>query len=571
MKTFLLCVSTLLLITVLHGQSVEVGNIYPNEIGIQAFSLSSDSKVDLIGTGGVFRDNYRVLVYYGWVIDAKTRKVVWHAFDDLRGTDLEDPVGLYDFRDDITLPAGDYELYFTGGYNDRGWSNGWVNLSFDHFIDDLFDSRNHEKFRTSFRDEMFLKVSASSLVEISKEDVIKSRLSEAVVYFIMARDGEHFEQGFTLTDETDLKVYAIGEGNRDEMFDYTWIYDAATRERVFEMDYRNTSFAGGVKKNLMVDEEITLPAGSYVVNYRSDGSHSFEEWNSLPPDDPEFWGVAIFPANARAYKNVTKYNPPKMAEPIAEIVRVRNHETKSVGFELPESTRIKIQCIGERGYDDMADYGWVVDADTRKTVWKMKEYRSTHAGGASKNRMVEDDIELPAGKYVAYYRTDDSHAYNSWNSSAPYEAERWGLAIWATKESDVEQIKTFSESEYSSERVISEILRLGDHDYQKEYFTLDQDTRVTITAIGEGSDGYMNDYGWIKSMDTGRLVWEMEYGDTEHAGGARKNRKVVETITLSKGEYRLSYETDGSHSYRDWNAAAPDNPEGYGISVLIAE
>jgi len=39
---------------------------------------------------------------------------------------------------------------------------------------------------------------------------------------------------------------------------------------------------------------ITLPAGDYVLRYRSDGSHSYNDWNSDPPDDPESWGIAVF-------------------------------------------------------------------------------------------------------------------------------------------------------------------------------------------------------------------------------------------------------------------------------------
>ena len=40
----------------------------------------------------------------------------------------------------------------------------------------------------------------------------------------------------------------------------------------------------------------------------------------------------------------------------------------------------------------------------------------------------------------------------------------------------------------------------------------------------------------------------MSYRRTEHAGGAGKNRKINEVITLPKGSYALYYETDSSHS-----------------------
>ena len=48
------------------------------------------------------------------------------------------------------------------------------------------------------------------------------------------------------------------------------------------------------RKNRSVESTIRLPAGAYVLRYRSDGSHSYSDWNSDPPDDPESWGISVF-------------------------------------------------------------------------------------------------------------------------------------------------------------------------------------------------------------------------------------------------------------------------------------
>ena len=77
------------------------------------------------------------------------------------------------------------------------------------------------------------------------------------------------------------------------MFDYGSIEDEAGRT-VWRMKYDDTDAAGGTDKNRMFDGVITLPAGSYVLRYRSDGSHSYGDWNANPPDDPESWGIAVF-------------------------------------------------------------------------------------------------------------------------------------------------------------------------------------------------------------------------------------------------------------------------------------
>ena len=81
----------------------------------------------------------------------------------------------------------------------------------------------------------------------------------------------------------------------------------------------------------------------------------------------------------------------------------------------------------------------------------------------------------------------------------------------------------------------------------------------------------MDDFGWIEDAKTGKAVWEMTYRSTDHAGGATKNRRFDGTITLPAGEYILKYETDGSHSFGDWNADAPDDPEAWGITLFRKE
>jgi hypothetical protein len=96
-----------------------------------------------------------------------------------------------------------------------------------------------------------------------------------------------------LSAQARVRVLAIGEGRDDDMFDYGWIEDADGRT-VWKMKYAETDPAGGSDKNRVFDGEITLPAGNYVLRYRSDGSHSYDDWNTDPPDDPESWGISVF-------------------------------------------------------------------------------------------------------------------------------------------------------------------------------------------------------------------------------------------------------------------------------------
>ena len=51
----------------------------------------------------------------------------------------------------------------------------------------------------------------------------------------------------------------------------------------------------------------------------------------------------------------------------------------------------------------------------------------------------------------------------------------------------------------------------------------------------------------------------MAYSDTDHAGGARKNRVFDGILRIPAGEYRLVYRSDDSHSFADCNMSPPDD------------
>jgi CubicO group peptidase (beta-lactamase class C family) len=98
---------------------------------------------------------------------------------------------------------------------------------------------------------------------------------------------------FSLTQATRVRIFAAGEGQGGQMFDYGWIENAETGKRVWEMKEPETTHAGGAPKNRKVDVVVTLPAGKHRLRYKSDDSHSFDNWNALPPDI-NFWGIALY-------------------------------------------------------------------------------------------------------------------------------------------------------------------------------------------------------------------------------------------------------------------------------------
>ncbi len=94
---------------------------------------------------------------------------------------------------------------------------------------------------------------------------------------------------------------------------------------------------------------------------------------------------------------------------------------------------------------------------------------------------------------------------------------------------------------------------------------------MRIYALGEGRTGRMFDYAWIEDARSGKAAWEMTYRKTGHAGGARKNRVFDDVIMLKAGEYLLCYESDDSHSFKNWNAAPPRDRGNYGATIYRVE
>lgn len=248
-----------------------------------------------------------------------------------------------------------------------------------------------------------------------------------------------------------------------------------------------------------------------------------------------------------------------------------NDRYEKQGFTLEKPLDLIIYAVGEVRQDGTYDYGWIINADTRQQVWKFDHNNSKYAGGSEKNRMVRQNISLPAGNYAAFFVTDDSHSPVEWNAAPPYDPVFWGLSVYPQNEPDKKYARLYNYQDFPSKNVIVEFTRLGDDQFVSKGFTLKKDMNLRIYALGEGMDGEMFDYGWIIDAKTHERVWEMEYHDTEHAGGNSKNRLYDRIVSFKKGNYVVYFITDDSHSYREWNASAPFDREKWGITILAAD
>lgn len=537
------------------------------ELKYEGFEIEVKSTFEIEAVGYTRRGN-RDFSIYAWIIDADDREPVW-SFEDSRTRRVKGNRRLRKVDDEITLPAGRYELYL---YAARSRNSGSFSGDFFDMLGDIFSDDDNDEYRDAL-DECYVNISTKSSITIFEPP---GSGDNALIKFIELGDSERIRQGFELSRDAELRIYSVFEFPRGSRApaDMGWIKNAESGEKVWVMRRRGSHWAGGAEKNRFIDEVINLPAGKYGLHYVTDNSHSLENFNANPPYDPLNWGITVYPASDKDKKSFSLIEIAPRQTPLLSINKVRNDEYFEIPFRLKKDGDLFIHAIGEysSGGREFVDYGWIQELSSGDIVWEMTSRNTDYAGGGSKNLSFEGTVSLSAGDYVACYITDGSHAYRSWNTSKPYEPKLYGLTIYPTSSIGSKQFSKLETREQTRKKgVLVDLTRIGDNAYEAEFFSLPQDTRIHIYAIGEGSRREMYDYGWIINSKTRRAVWEMTWRNSSHAGGAKKNRIFDDNITLDKGEYEVIYVTDGSHSFRGWNDRRPRNPFNWGIVVRVEE
>ena len=540
----------------------DIRNVGSYEVKSDGFVL--DANQDITINAVAASDRFRGVGTSLWILNKDSREVVWKLKKSPRRTRSR---GLANYEEVIQLPKGSYEAYYAA-YPEP--TNGFE--SFGEFMDFLagkiFSGGRHSN---QYRDLEFTIHGHGQNVGKEGVDRWQMDLKKSGVLSLSALwDHEYQHQGFVLEKPAEVIVYAVGEGRDDVLYDYGWIVNAKTGARVWEMTETGTQHAGGASKNRYVRETISLPAGQYAAFFVTDDSHSYKEWNAPPPYDPAFWGMTLWvkDESMKKFAKTYEYKPAEEKNVIVDLTHLRDDESRSKSFALKKAMDVHIHALGEGSDGEMHDYGWIVDASSRRKIWTMRYNETGYAGGDKKNRMVDQIIHLDKGSYIVHFVTDGSHSYHGWNSAPPYEPERWGITIAASGEQfDPKDIGAYEERENST--ALASIVRVGNDERRRKEFSLSRESDIHIYAVGEGRSSDMSDYGWIEDANTGKTVWEMNYRKTEHAGGAEKNRLFDGTITLPAGQYIVFYETDGTHAYNDWNDTPPDDPDGWGITVSL--
>jgi hypothetical protein len=421
-------------------------------------------------------------------------------------------------------------------------------------------------------------------------------------------DAEVRAAGFETTRRVTLHIRGVGaarEKSRSSkdggLFAYGWIINADTREPVWRMEYRNTS---GSTMERKFDDRITLEKGAYEayftvpvfshdswlthlstnIDHRDHTGSSkgdkvsqfFKEWFG-EDIDAEWekrcgaWGLEILLHDGDS-RGIAMFTPPRpFTRVLVRETGLGEKQTVHKAFTVSGDAALTVYALGEfPGDDELADGGWIVDAGTRERVWEMTPAGTQYAGGATKNRLSRTDLRLPRGSYVLYYISDDSHSSEDWNDLPPYDPLNWGVTLTARSDQDAAKVTITGTEEFAN--VIVRLVKPGDSETRSEGFTLTKDAKVRVYAIGERSNArrLMADYATILDARTRARVWTMDVDRARNAGGDPKNVYVDEVIALPRGSYIVTYVTDDSHSYGDWNSDPPFDAGSYGVTVTGA-
>ncbi|MGH7594771.1 MAG: two-component regulator propeller domain-containing protein [bacterium] len=138
-------------------------------------------------------------------------------------------------------------------------------------------------------------------------------------------------------------------------------------------------------------------------------------------------------------------------------------------------------------------------------------------------------------------------------------------------ERHLSSVFTFIDSLQKTRAPLASLLKIEDSENRKSAFNLDSRAEVLIIATGEGINEPLADRGRLERAGDAAPFWQMRFDHTRHAGGALKNRVLIETAVLPAGSYTLRYLSDDSHSFEHWNTRPPDRPQDWGIQIFLID
>ena len=563
---------------------VSIGpNLGTSELHHQAFRVERPQLLAVHATGSFETDT--TLAAYGWIVDRAAGTVYWRMDPALlsrgRGT-------LASVDDTLQFEPGVYDAYFTT-YGDPLVRPETEDGGFFDRIGNLL-SNDGRAWHADAARWRFAVAAADPLSELHVEhlhgDEGRPEINLVPVFGEIwssgpVRNREEIEYEFEVAERVSLRLLVTGEHLDNDWMDHARLVRFTDGELIWSSGDSSPVWAGGSLKNQSVDTTLVLDTGLYRVSYRTDQSHAYNQWTANPPWIPVSWGARLIAADSLSAQNVSSFDPWQSLPQISSFTCVGEDEYREDAFSLADTTHVLLYSLGEVVGSTSYDYGALIrvfeDRAGVEEVWAMTSENSSHAGGASKNRVAETILTLAPGSYKLTYETDGSHSCDDFNSTPPEYPQRWGATLFALDRNfDLSTVERIDPRELNRERleslrnsgrtILADLTPIGNDEERQATFVLDESTTVRIYAIGELTVSSSYDYAWLEDGN-GSTIWTMTRENTAPAGGDGKNRVFDGELTLQPGAYTVFYESDGSHAYGDFRNSTPYDPRGWGVQV----
>ncbi|MCA9727801.1 MAG: hypothetical protein KC729_08975, partial [Candidatus Eisenbacteria bacterium] len=258
---------------------------------------------------------------------------------------------------------------------------------------------------------------------------------------------------FVLDRPTEIEIVAEGAGDRrgDEFLAQGWILDLKSRQPVWvQQDAHNERDRDN--DNWRATERLELPAGTYgvffaafngflpidarfkVLGFTIGGFESklgrMHDWDDF--GDPDEWGIWVYATDPGLVPAPVPAQPPTAyPDAVVREIGLGDGEYRQVQLDLDRDVEFRLRATGEnlRGNETFADDAWIVDRRSWDRIWKLDRQRTAAAGGAEKNRVFDERVQLSKGGYLISVVTNGSHATGSWDAMPPWDPDSWGLVM----------------------------------------------------------------------------------------------------------------------------------------------
>lgn len=383
-----------------------------------------------------------------------------------------------------------------------------------------------------------------------------------------------YSRTVTLPAAARVAVSAVGSvGATDTLEATAWLLNNTSRETVWAMDAAHGKRLTGslVRSN----DTLNLDAGTYTLYFSTYGTDRrgrglmdrifsrASQWRN----DADRWYVMLTPLGGAALSSerhdVEREVSGRLAESASDVGedssvlwRARtSFDRKTATFLTADSTVLRLDLLG------VPSLSATVEDDEGETVWRLDPSVLRPAG----HGYVRGSVRVPLGAGTYRIAFDPDHqGPDDWVRHPPRDPEAWGLTVTA------ERGRAIRFDPFTS---LTAVVQIRANEGGRRWvvpFEVLRETKVVAAAMGEiTSQDQAYDTGGLYRAD-GTPVWELDYDNSDEAGGSSKNRQAVRTLTLAPGRYEARFHTDDSHHPDNWNSdsSAPDHPERWGISVF---